>query len=125
MEPLLLDAPIYQRMMEADGLGAALKILGETNYARWMSGDDVRYDSVLESELESSFNEFASFVPDGELIDIFRVPYDFHNVKVLLKSVFKARSGGKRRYDLMTSLGSIPPGDLSSKIESEEYGLLP
>jgi V/A-type H+-transporting ATPase subunit C len=125
MEPLLLDAPLYQRMMEADGLGAALKILGETTYSRWMSGDDVRYDAVLETELESSFSEFASFVPDRELIDIFRAPYDFHNVKVILKSVFKARSGGRRRYDLMTNLGSVPPGDLASGIETEEYGLLP
>jgi V/A-type H+-transporting ATPase subunit C len=125
MEPLLLDASLYQRMMEADGLGAALKILGETNYSRWMSGGDARYDSVLETELESSFNEFASFVPDRELIDMFRAPYDFHNVKTLLKSGFKARSGGKKRYDLMTGLGSVPPGDLTSGIESEEYGLLP
>jgi V/A-type H+-transporting ATPase subunit C len=125
MEPLLLDAPLYQRMMEADGLSSALKILGETNYSRWMSGDDVRYDSVLEAELVSSFNEFVSFVPDRELIDIFRAPYDFHNVKVMLKSVFKARSGGSMRYDLMTGLGAMNPDDLASRIESEEYGLLP
>jgi V/A-type H+-transporting ATPase subunit C len=125
MEPLLLDSPLYQRMMEADSPGAVLKILGETNYSRWMSGGDDRYDPILEAELASSFDEFLSFVPDRELVDIFRVPYDFHNVKVMLKSIFKARAGGKKRYDLMTDLASVPPGDLASKIESEEYGLLP
>jgi V/A-type H+-transporting ATPase subunit C len=125
MEPLLLDSSLYQRMMEADGLEAALKILGETNYSRWTAAGDGRYDSILEAELESSFNEFAYFVPDRELIDIFRAPYDFHNVKVILKSIFKARSGGKKRYDLMTNLGSVPIGDLVSRVESEEYDLLP
>jgi V/A-type H+-transporting ATPase subunit C len=89
-----------------------------------MTGEG-RYDSALETELGAAFSEFATFVPDRELIDVFRVPYDFHNVKVLLKGGFKARSGGKKRYDLLTSLGSIPVDDLISKVESEEYGLLP
>jgi len=125
MEPLLLDVSQFQRMMESDGLDGALKILYETNYSRGMSEGGGSYDSVLEAELGATFDEFAAFVPDRELIDIFRVPYDFHNVKVLMKGGFKARSGGKKRYDLLTRLGSIPVGDLSSRMESEEYGLLP
>jgi V/A-type H+-transporting ATPase subunit C len=112
-------------MMEADGLDGALKILSETNYARGMNEGDGRYDSALEAELGSTFDEFATFVPNRALIDIFRAPYDFHNVKVLMKSGFKAHSGGKKRYDLLTRLGSLPVDDLASKMESEEYGLLP
>jgi V/A-type H+-transporting ATPase subunit C len=125
MEPLLLDASQFQRMMEADGLEGALKILYETNYSRGMSEGGGRYDSMLEAELGATFDEFATFVPDRELIDIFRAPYDFHNVKVLMKGGFKIRSGGKKRYDLLTRLGSIPIDDLASRVESEEYGLLP
>jgi V/A-type H+-transporting ATPase subunit C len=125
MEPLLLDASQLQRMMDADGSDGALKILSETNYSRWMTDGDGRYDSALEAELAATFDEFAAFVSDGELIDIFRIPYDFHNVKVIIKSGFKARSGGKKRYDLLSGLGSVPVDDLASKMESEEYGLLP
>ena len=125
MEPMLLDASQLQRMLDADGSDGALKIIAETNYSRWITEGDGGYDSALEAELTATFDEFTTFVPDRELIDVFRVPYDFHNVKVLLKSAFKARSGGKKRYDLLTRLGSIPVDDLASKIESEEYGLLP
>jgi len=125
MEPLLLDASQLQRMLDADGSDGALKIVAETNYARWMTDGDRRYDTALEAELAATFDEFVTFVPDRELIDVFRAPYDFHNVKVLLKSLFKVRSGGKRRYDLLTRLGTVPVDDLASKIESEEYDLLP
>jgi V/A-type H+-transporting ATPase subunit C len=124
MEPLLLDASQFQRMMEADGSGGALKVLSETNYARGMA-EGGHFDSALEAELCATFDELAAFVPVRELIDIFRAPYDFHNVKVLLKGGFKARSGGKKRYDLLTRLGSMQVDDLASKVESEEYGLLP
>ncbi|MDR0764462.1 MAG: V-type ATPase subunit [Synergistaceae bacterium] len=124
LEPGLFDASRLNRMIDADGLDAAFKILAESDYARWMT-EGARYDSALEAELCATFDEFAAFVPDSELVDIFRIPYDFHNVKVVLKGAFKARSGGKKRYDLLTRLGSVPPDDLVSRMESEEYGLLP
>ncbi|MDR3165926.1 MAG: V-type ATPase subunit [Synergistaceae bacterium] len=124
LEPQLFDPSQLQRMIDADDSDAALKILAESGYARWMN-EGARYDSALEAELCAAFDEFAAFVPDRGLIDIFRIPYDFHNVKVLLKSAFRARTGGKKRYDLLTRLGSISPDDLVSRMESEEYGLLP
>jgi V/A-type H+-transporting ATPase subunit C len=125
MEPLLFDASLLQRLFDAADLSGALKILGETNYSRGMTEGGERYDTALESELLATFDEFVSFVPDRELVDIFRVPYDFHNVKVLLKSLFKARTGGRKRWDLLTKLGAIPVDDLTVRIESEDYVLLP
>ena len=124
LEQELFDASRLQRMIDAEGLDAAFKILAESGYARWMT-EGARYDSALEAELCATFDELAAFVPDRELIDVFRIPYDFHNVKVLLKGAFKAKSGGKKRYDLLTRLGSVPADDLVSRMEAEEYGLLP
>lgn len=127
MEPLLFDSSMYQRMLDADDIDGALKILDETAYDRGAGSDESgdRYDSALERELLATFKEVQSFVPDKELVDIFRVPYDFHNVKVLLKSSFNARAGGKKRWDLLTQLGTIPTDDLIVYIESEDYALLP
>ncbi|MDR1133907.1 MAG: V-type ATPase subunit [Synergistaceae bacterium] len=124
LELQLFEPSRLQRIIDADGLDAALQVLAESGYARWMN-EGARYDSALEAELCATFDEFAAFVPDRELIDVFRIPYDFHNVKVLLKGFFKAKPGGKKRYDLLTRLGSVPPDDLVSRVESEEYGLLP
>lgn len=127
MEPLLLDPSVYQRMLDSDGAAGALKVLGETVYGKTLTGDaaGARYDAALESELLDTFTEFESFVPDKAVVQIFRVPYDFHNVKVVLKSMFNVRSGGKKRWDLMTSLGTIPTEKLAVSIESEDYAFLP
>lgn len=127
MEPLLLDQSVYQRLLDADGADGALKVLGETAYGKAMEGAKAggRYDAALEAELLSTFGELEAFVPDKALVDIFRLPYDFHNVKVVLKSIFNARGGGKKRWDLMTALGTIPTEQLSVSIESEDYSFLP
>jgi V/A-type H+-transporting ATPase subunit C len=127
MEPLLFDAAQYQRLLDADGIVGAVKIIGETSYARGLTGEETadQYDSALEAELLATFKEFQAFVPDRALVDIFRLPYDFHNVKALLKGQFNAKSGGRKRWEILTSLGSIPIDDLTVRIESEEYALLP
>jgi V/A-type H+-transporting ATPase subunit C len=127
MEPMLLDSGVIQRLLEADDLTGALKILGETCYAKSLTekGAQERYDSALEAEFLSSVMELRAFVPDKELVDLFRIQYDFHNVKVILKSSILAKRGGKKRWELMTSLGTIPTDSLIVSVESEDYNLLP
>ena len=127
MENRLLDESLFQRLIECDGLDSALKILGETVYAPWLmemkSNED--FDSALGSELSYVYNEVSRFAPDEELVQICRLPYDFHNVKVLVKSVILSRQGGERRFDLLTPLGNVETDSLVMAVESEEYRLLP
>ena len=127
MEHRLLDSGVLQRMIDAEDFASILKILGETSYSSALSsqtsGSD--FDKVLESDLHSIYEEVRTFVPDKGIVDIMRLPYDFHNVKVLLKSMFNVRTGGKKRWDLLTSLGSKPLDDIIANVESEEYRLLP
>jgi V/A-type H+-transporting ATPase subunit C len=127
MEHRLLDSGVLQRMIDAEDFASILKILGETSYSSAISpqttGSD--FDKLLEADLHSIFDEVGAFAPDKSLVDIMRLQYDFHNVKVLLKSMFNVRTGGKKRWDLLTSLGSYPLDDMITNVESEEYRLLP
>lgn len=127
MEPMLLDSSVYQRMLDADGVSGAIKVLGETVYSRVLGGESVgeRYDSALENELGAVFDEFESFVPEKKLIELFRIQYDFHNVKVVLKSMMSAKAGGRKRWDLLTGLGTVPADKIAGYIEAEEYSYLP
>ena len=98
MEHRLLDQGVLQRMIDAEDFASILKILGETSYSSALAsqtgGSD--FDKVLESDLHSIYEEVRTFVPDKKLVDIMRLHYDFHNVKVLLKSMFNVRTGGKK-----------------------------
>jgi V/A-type H+-transporting ATPase subunit C len=103
----------------------AFKSLGETVYSQWMGVPDTSFDRIIDSELAAVCDELRQFVPDRELPAIWRMPYDFNNVKVVLKSLFKAREGGERRYDLLSRLGTVDTESLIMAIEGEEYGFLP
>ncbi len=126
MENHILDTAFFARLMDSSGIDDALKALGETSYSQWISGNE-NFDKAIDSEMLATCKELESFVPDKELIDIFRIPYDFHNVKVLLKGLFKVRGGEAegRRYDLLSRLGTIDTEELKTAIETEEYGFLP
>lgn len=127
MEHRLLDAGVLQRMIDAEDSASVLKILGETSYASALTSQsgESDFDKVLESDLHSIYDEIRAFVPDKELVDLMCLQYDFHNVKVLIKSIFNVRTGGKKRWDLLTSLGHYPLDIMIANIDSEDYRLLP
>jgi len=123
MENRFLDASFFSRLIESATLEDALKSLNETVYAQWIAASsEAGFDKLIDSELIAACEDLARFVPDKELLDIYRMPYDFNNVKVILKSLFKVREGGERRYDLLSKMGSVDTESLIMAIEGEEYG---
>ena len=126
MENHILDSAFFSRLIDSAGIDDALKALGETSYSQWLTGS-AKFDKAIDAELLATCEELEKFVPDKELIDLFRLPYDFHNVKVLLKGLFKVRGGelDGRRYDLLSKMGTIDTEELTNAIETEEYGFLP
>lgn len=127
MESRLIEPSVLQRMLDSDDLSGALKVLGETSYVQWMTdgGGEGHFDRIVEAELDYVLREAGRFVPDSQLVDLYRLPFDFHNVKVVLKSLFLKSSGKTRRWELLSSLGTVPSDDLITAIESEDYRMLP
>ena len=127
MELRLLDAATIQRMLDTEDIQATLKVLEETSYSAALAAQSGgnNYEKALEADLLATYEEIASFVPDSQLTKLLRVQYDFHNAKVLLKSSFNKREGGRQRLDLLTSLAAFGVDELISKFETEEFTLLP
>lgn len=127
MERRFLDAQAMQRMLDAEDTESVIKVLSETSYATVLTANagESNFDKILEAELRSAYEEIGQFVPDKLLVEMMLLQYDFHNVKVLLKSIFSARRGGKKRWDLLSSLGAHGADELITNIESEDYMRLP
>ena len=127
MEDRLLDQGVFQRLLDSEDLPSALKVMAETAYGKWFleQQSDEKFEPAIEAELKYIYAETEHFVPDPCLYRICRLPYDIHNVKVLLKGLFNQKQGGKRRLDLLTGLGNIFADDLVVAIESEDYRLMP
>lgn len=128
MERRFLDGTVLQRMVEAEDYGQALKVLAETVYGGLLTGEEMSAASLeraLEGQLLELYEEVRGFLSEETLLTLVRLPYDFHNAKTLLKSAILVKQGGRKRWDLLTSLASFPVDDLISAVDSEDYRLLP
>ena len=128
MENRLLDASFLSRLMESPTLDDALKALAETPYSQWLGrAAEAGFDKVIDDEMLATCRELGQFVPDSALLTLYRMPYDYHNVKVVLKSLFKVRGGDPegRRHELLSPLGAVDPAELGAALEAEEYAHLP
>lgn len=90
MENRLLTRERMDRMIEAKDDSEAMKILSECGYPEG-SG----LEEVLTLARAETFRDLSRAVPDGRLVEIFRLKYDYHNAKTILKA--QARGVDARR----------------------------
>jgi len=88
LEKHLLKEADFARIKESKGLKQAVEILAKFYpYSESLKGvsqvED--FEEGLEEELRRTRIELKSFSPQPELVDLFWLEYDFHNIKVLLK----------------------------------------
>ena len=106
LETKLLDSTKVERMVEASSADDVIKILGETEYANSISEmkHSLDYETVISMEIENTYKYMREILPEPELVDIFLLKYDIHNLKVLLKSSLL----GEDNDFLLRDLGTVP-----------------
>lgn len=123
LEKRLLNKLKFERMIDGSSPMEALRILQETEYNAFMgnikSSDD--YDILLKEELKRVYNLMDEISPDKSIVDIMRIKYDYHNLKVLLK----ARLLKKNLDYLMMDVGTIATENMKLMINTEDYKSLP
>ena len=97
----LLNRERAERMISAKTLQDALKVLEECGYGEMAMTDSAGLDEKLRRKRDSAIGEIAPFVPNREIIDIFRIKYDYHNAKTLIKS----EAAGKNPDALLSGAG--------------------
>ncbi|HZJ83269.1 MAG TPA: V-type ATPase subunit, partial [Clostridia bacterium] len=124
LEKKLLGRDRVERMVEASDAGAALRVLAETEYAAGISelSGPHDYEMLLSAEIKRIYDFFQTISPNPEVTNLFFLKYDFHNIKVLLKSQYL----GKEHEELLVEEGGNLSLDLlKTAIKEEDYTLLP
>ena len=85
-ETRMLSRDKAERMLDAASFEDAAKILADCGYEDMSSMNAKQVESALSAHRDKVFGELASCVPDKAIVDIFRVKYDYHNAKVLIKA---------------------------------------
>ena len=131
LETRLLDRQWIERLLAEDADGA-LSVLADSAFQEAIA--DVDRPEDLEEGLVRALAETLSTVsalsPTPELIDLFRVRWDFRNLKSLIKaSLLNLGDEGVgpsgREIGLTTGVGTIDPVVLEKAVRDEDYVALP
>ncbi len=132
LEKHLLKEADFTRLKESEGLKQAVLILAKSypyseSLKRISQAED--FEEGLEEELRRSRVELKSFSPQPELVNLFWLEYDFHNIKVLLK--VKGQRELSKKVDeskwekYLSKAGSIQIGLLQEAVYRENFLDLP
>jgi V/A-type H+-transporting ATPase subunit C len=108
LEVRLLDKLKLERMIAATSARASLSELEETDYGPYVSQlkDINNFEELLHDELKRLYSFIDKWSLDRELTELFRMRYDFHNLKVFLKNKFREKPLPPERLPFIT-LGTI------------------
>ena len=120
-EKNLLTAARMDRMIDAPSAEEAGKVLQEIGYGEFSAESDRELSAALTSEREKVFADLYRFVPDRSVVDVFKVKYDYHNIKALLK----AQAMNLSAAHLLVDAGRISAERLEKAVAEGAYDLLP
>ena len=121
LENSLLTRARMERMLDARSDAEALKVLAECGYTLPEDAGETELNAVLAQRREQVFADLDGQSPNPALVDAFRLKYDYHNAKVLLKAAAKGEDAGR----LLVDAGTVPAQALQNAIRQQEYGSLP
>jgi V/A-type H+-transporting ATPase subunit C len=122
LETKLLDSSKIERMVDAKTAEDVIKVLGETEYANSVSEmkHSLDYETIISKEIENTYKYMREILPEPELVDIFLLKYDIHNLKVLLKSHLL----NEENDFLLRDLGTIPVNKLKEMVKERDFRTL-
>lgn len=121
LEGKLLTADRIDRMLEAQTTADAVKILSECGYPEADDLSNTGISRMIAEVREKTFYDLGMFAPDRRIIDLFRIRYDYHNAKVLLRSEALKTDASR----LLLSAGRVPAEKMSQAVLTSELSGLP
>ena len=120
-EVRMLTADRAGRMLEASGFEESAKLLSDCGYEDMNGMSAHEIDAALSAHRAELFRELEGLVPDKALVDMFRLKYDYHNAKAVLKG----EAMGQDPLRLMSVSGRVAPEKLKSAYDEERTSELP
>ena len=121
MENGLLTRERMEQVLEARSDDEAVKILQECGYPELDPTHPEAMDAALSAAREATLADLGDSAPDPRYIDIFKLKYDYHNAKVLLK----AAAMGTDPDRMLMDMGRVPAAELKEALRTGELGGLP
>ncbi len=120
-EAKLLSADRAERMLDAPGFEECAKLLTDCDYADMSQMSAKEIDAELSQHRADIFAELDRMAPDRRIVDVFRMKYDYHNAK----TVVKAMAVGADAEHIYSSCGRVSTEKLLAAYNDERWSELP
>jgi V/A-type H+-transporting ATPase subunit C len=121
LEIQMLNRDRMELMLEAGDAREAATILQECGYGDINDFSAEGLEKALSEERENIFRDVTFFAPDPHIVDVFRMKYDYHNAKVLLKS----EALGLAPQRLLSKAGRLPAHQITQALLTSNFIGLP
>ena len=116
MENSLMNSSQIMRLFDAANTEEIEKVLSENGYKV-----KIDVNESITADLVETFMIVKSMVPDTSIVNILMLENDYHNVKVILKSIISSSNGSKvdvEMYDDLQDDELVKEDDFSYIIEN-------
>lgn len=113
----MLNGEKAERLLGAQSFDEAAKMLVECGYDDFSGMSASELDAAISHRRDEVFSDLEHMCPDKELIALFRIKYDYHNAKTLIK----AEAMNVARSDLLSGSGRISAEKLETCLREESY----
>jgi len=120
-EAKMLNREKTDRMLSAPNYAEAAKLLIDCGYDDMSAMNAQGVDRVLNAKRKAIFYEIAHMSPKSEMVDAFRLKYDYHNAKVILKAEGADTSGDH----LLSDSGRVSGEELKKAHTAEDFRFMP
>ena len=119
-ENSLLGEKRLEQMVEAADFDEAAKTLTECGFPDLTGATDAQLEEAFAQRRTEFLAEFEKLCPEKELVTAYRLKYDYHNAKVLVKG-----EGGEGRERLMSACGRVKPETLAEAYDNDAWQEVP
>ena len=121
METTLLNRERMEQLLDARSEEETVKLLQECGYPELDPKRPEEMDAALSRVRAETLADLADGAPDPAMLDIFKIRYDYHNAKALLK----ASAMDAPAQSMLSALGRIPPAELAEALRENKLDDLP
>ena len=108
-------------MAAAPDADIAAKVLAECGYPDLSGASDAEVEAALSERRCAALEDIASICPEKALIEAFRLKYDYHNAKVLVKAEGAEVSG----EGLLSGVGRVSADTLKRAYDEDDWRAVP
>ena len=120
-ETRMLTREKAERMLDAPSFEESAKILADCGYEDMSQMSAKEIEQALSRHRDAVFTELASLAPNEAIVDVFRIKYDYHNAKVILK----AEAMNSDESGLLSGSGRVAPKTMLAAYNEDRCRDLP